>query len=120
PRAVVETNRAVPTPARGQQPGASSDGRAASERRRRWWRRAVAVEPARRGERIGRGGKTTAPQSGAGGARGVGHVAERVPHFARRAQDVVVVAVREHGALPAPEAVELPRASHRETLHAAR
>jgi hypothetical protein len=47
------------------------------------------------------------------------HVRERAPHFPRRAQDVQVVAVREHPAPSREDAVCRARDARRDRLHAA-
>ena len=48
------------------------------------------------------------------------HVGQRVPHFARCAQDVQVVAIGEHGPVKAEDTVHGPGKSRTERLHSAR
>ena len=52
--------------------------------------------------------------------RVVQHVGERVPHLLRRAEDVRVVAIREHASAAMPAAVEPPSQADAQPLHAVR
>ena len=45
------------------------------------------------------------------------HVLDRAPRFARRGEEVPVVAVGKHGAAAAHHLVERPRHAHLEALH---
>src|SRR5882672_150199 len=110
----AELDPAVAQPTDGEQPCFR-----AGEWTRAWFARADAApagEPAAGRTRVRR----AAPECDAVLGRVVQNLGERVPHFARSAQDPGVVAIREESAVPLPESVESFRDADRERLDAAR
>jgi hypothetical protein len=113
-RSRVDAQEAVKSPTDAQEPGArGSRGRGFGWSRQGF---APAVEPGRRGQRIGARARGPRPVL----ASVAEHVPQGIPHLQRRAQDAVVVAVGEDAAEPPPQAIQRSSHANRQALHPAR